>query len=170
MTIIIINTVGGGVEMFVCDFIADFYNQTWAVVSYIFFGSVVVSCLYIYWAAMVGQIAKGYKQAAIVALMWVCILIGVHVYLTQAFHMPILVPPIGSPFFTEFMHVIQFLASMAVVFLFGFLCIVMVLKNVAGEYGKHVMSALIFLAILFFLHQFIVGQFGIPLIFPPTLW
>lgn len=128
----------------VMDFAGDFYSPFMAVINYVLFCSLMICCLYVYWAAIVGQVAKGYKQVAVVAFIWVCILIGVHLYLVDAFGITLLVPPVGTPFFTEFMHIIQFFASIAVVLLFAFVCITALLKNFAKEYGKYMVSALLF--------------------------
>jgi len=148
----------------------DFYSPIMAVINYVCFVSLVVCCLYVYWAATIGQISKGYKQAAVVALLWICILIGLQVYLTSTFGITLIVPPINTPFFTEFMHVIQFLATIAVVLLGAIIFILALLKNLSSEYGKQMVSAIIFLIILISIHSVLVSEFGVPLIFPPNLW
>lgn len=141
-----------------------------AVINYICFGSLVGCCVYIYWAAMIGQVSKSYKQLAVGALIYVCILIGVHSVLVTEFGITLLMPPIETPYFIEFIRVIQFLASVAVVLLAAFIFAAAALKNIAKEYGKHAVSALIFLVILIFLHNWVLEQTGVPLIFPPNLW
>jgi len=148
----------------------DLYSPFMAFINYICFCSLVLCCLYVYWAATVGQISKGYKQAAIVALLWVCILIGVHVYFTEAFGIPLILPPVNTAFFITFMHVIQYFASIAVILLCAFLFIMAVLKNLDGKYGQHMVSALLFLIILICLHTYVLDEFGVPIIFPPNLW
>jgi uncharacterized membrane protein YhfC len=119
---------------------------------------------------VVGQISKPQKQAAVGALIWVCILIGIHCYLVNAFNIPLLVPPLGTPFFVQFMQVIQYLVTIAVLLLVGFIFIVIGLKMLDKRFETYLMSALMFLGVLIFLHFYILGAFGVPLIFPPAMW
>lgn len=156
--------------LFVMDLGTVVYDSVLAVVNYICFASLILCCLYIYLAATIGQIAKVYKQAAVVAFIWVCILIGMHSYSVNYLGIPILVPPIGTPYFEEFLHVVQFIMTLAVLLLFGFFAIMALLKQLSSEFGKHAFSALIFLIFLVGLHVYISAEFGVPLIFPPGMW
>lgn len=152
------------------DIANDAFAQFMVIVNYVCFGLLVGACLYIYWAAMIGQVTKPYKQAAVGAFIGVCVLIGLHSVLVTKFGITLLVPPIGTPYFMDFIRVIQFLASVAVVLLATFIFVAAALKNLAKEYGKHLMSALIFLGILILLHNYVLEETGVPLIFPPNLW
>ena len=152
------------------DFGTEFYDPFMAVVNCVCFVSLVVCCLYLYWAATVEKVAKGYKQVAVGALVWICSLIGFHVYLIGAFGISLIVPPLNTPFFTEFMHVIQFLATIALVVLCAIIFIFAAVKNLIREYGHLVVTAIIFLVILVCIHFVLVSEFGVPLIFPPTRW
>jgi hypothetical protein len=152
------------------DVVGETYSLICAIGNYIAFGSLVLCCLYVFWASTVGQISKGYKQAAIVALIWVCVLIGIHVYFSEALGIPIIVPPVESGFFLVFMRVIQYFASIAVILLCAILFIAAVLKNFDGKYGQYLVSALLFLIILIGLHMYILDEFGVAIIFPPNLW
>jgi len=156
--------------MFVFDALSGFYDSLMEIVSTICFCSLIICCVYIYWAAVVGQISKPQKQAAVGALIWVCILIGIHCYLVNAFNIPLLVPPLGTPFFVQFMQVIQYLVTIAVLLLVGFIFIVIGLKMLDKRFETYLMSALMFLGVLIFLHFYILGAFGVPLIFPPAMW
>ena len=156
--------------LFVMDLGTTVYDSVMAVVNYICFASLILCCLYIYLTATIGQIAKVYKQAAIVAFIWVCILIGVHSYMVTYLGIPLLVPPLGTPYFVDFMHVIQYIMTLAVILLFAFCAIVILLKQLSSEFGKHAFSGLIFLFFLIGLHIYIQAEFGVPLIFPPTMW
>ena len=156
--------------LIIMDLGTEVYNPILAVVNYICFASLILCCLFIYLTATIGQIAKGYKQAAMVAFIWVCILIGVHSYMVTYFGIPLLVPPLGTPYFIDFMHVIQYITTITVLLLACFFFIVVLLKQFSSEFGKHAFSALIFLFLLIGLHTYVLAEFGVPLVFPPNLW
>jgi small basic protein len=88
----------------------------------------------------------------------------------QYLGIPLLVPPIGTLYFTEFMHVIQYFATFAVIILAAVIFGTALLSRLDKSYSKTFMSALLFLIVIVVIHWYIFDNFGIPLIFPPNLW
>ena len=155
--------------LYLLDLAGDIYSSVMAVVNYICFTAFCACCVIIYVAGAIGQFHSYYKSMAIGSFLTVVVLLVAHFSL-QNFGITILVPPIGTPYFTEFMHVIQYLVTIAVVILVIVIFATALLSRLDRYYTSALRSAVIFLIVLICLHYYIYDNFGISLIFPPNLW
>jgi small basic protein len=156
--------------LYLLNLVGDTYSSVMAVVNYVCFAALCGCCVIIYIAGVVGQFHHYYKTMAVGSFLLVVVLCVIHYFLLQNLGIPLLVPPVGSPYFTEFMHVIQYLVTLAVVILGGVIFGTALLSRFDRFYSHAFMSALMFLIVLVGIHYYIFDSFGIPLIFPPNLW
>ncbi|MHA1266176.1 MAG: hypothetical protein ACTSRS_13165 [Candidatus Helarchaeota archaeon] len=153
------------------DWVTDSYSQIAAICNFIAFGALCVCIAYLFITAALGQIwQKPYKGYSAGALLFIIVLLLTHFLLKDSYGIYILLPPVNTLYFTEFMHVIQYLASVGVIVLGTFFCLFGVLRFFDKSYGKACMSCLTWLIILFIIHYYIHDEFGVLIILPPTLW
>jgi len=153
-----------------CDVIVESYNQILAIVNYICFAAVIICCVYIYCVLVIGQVERFYKHLAISALIILIVLVIIHFVMLDSFGIPLIVPPVNTLYFTEFMHVMQYIASVAIIILCAIIFLTAVLSKIDHFYGRTFMSAFLCLIVLLVIHFYIEDMFGIRLIFPPNLW
>lgn len=156
--------------LFLLDVFSDTYNGILAVVNFVCFAAVILCCVFIYIAGVVGQFERYYKHLAVSAIIGLITLFLIHFYMVENLGIPLILPPVGTPYFTEFMHIMQYLASVAVIILGAFLSVMMVLKYIDRYYSRSFMNALLFLIVIVVIHIYLEDTFGVKLIFPPNLW
>ena len=156
--------------LYLLDIAGDVYSATMAVVNYICFAALCGCCVIVYVSGVIGQFDRYYKHLAVGGIIAIVLLFVIHYILLDNFGIPLLVPPIGTIYFTEFMHIIQYIATFAVVILGATIFITALLSKLDHFYGHAFTSALLFLIVIIILHYYINDNFGVPLIFPPTLW
>ena len=154
----------------VVDIVGETYKQVQAIVSYGCFTMVIICCVYLYCVVVIGQVQRFYKHLAVGLGIVLILLFGIHFYMLETFGIPLIVPPIGTLYFTEFMHVMQFIASIAILLLCGIIFGTAVLSKLDHFYGRTFMSAFLCLIVLVVIHFYIADNFGVLLIFPPNLW
>ena len=152
------------------NIIGESYSLAMAVINFACFGSVCVCIGYLFVAAALGMFDKKYKGIAFSALLWVIIMFVLHFILLETFGIPVLLPPVDTLFFTEFMHVIQYIASFSLVIVTAFIFVMVALSRADKSYNHSVVSALIYLGLLIIIHFYVEDNFGIKIIFPPNLW
>ncbi|MHA1130355.1 MAG: hypothetical protein ACTSQI_15145 [Candidatus Helarchaeota archaeon] len=152
------------------DWAGETYSQFMAIVNYICFGAVCVCLVIVFVMITLGQFSHYHKTLAISTLTVAILLIMIHWILVNNFGITLLVPPIGTPYFNEFMHVVQYISSIMVVILAAFTFLMAVLSRVDHWYQHGFVSGFAYLILLGLIHWYILDNFGIPLIFPPTLW
>lgn len=154
----------------ILDIFYESYNQLMAIFNYICFAALVVLIAYLFITTAMGQIwAKPYKGYSITAIVSIITLLGLHFSL-EAFGISLLVPPNQTYYFVEFMHFIQYIASISVVIIGTILFLAVVIGKFDGAYNKVAMSALVALILLGIIHWYVEDTFGVLIIFPPTLW
>jgi hypothetical protein len=156
--------------LYIYDLAGDIYSSAMAVVNYICFATLCFCCVIVYLASAIGQFHGSYKGLAVSGLLSIIVLVVIHIILLDNFGIPLLIPPIGTIYFTDFMHIIQYLASFAVIILGALIFATAFLSKLEGSYGHVFVSALMFLIVLIIIHTYINDEFGIPIIFPPNLW
>jgi hypothetical protein len=156
--------------LYLLDLAGDVYSNVMAVINYICFTALCLCVVIIYIAGVIGQFQGNYKSMAGGSIIVLIILIVVHFVMLSNFGIPLLVPPINTPYFTDFMHVIQYLATFAVVILLAVILVMALLSRLDHSYGHAFTSALIFLIVILIIHFYIYNEFGIKIIFPPNLW
>jgi len=156
--------------LYLLDIADETYSSVMAVVNYVCFAALCGCCVVVYFAGVIGQLQNYYKGIAVGAIIGVIVLLVINYFFIQYLGISLLVPPIGTPYFTDFMHVIQYLASIAVVLLAIVIFATALLSKLDRYYSHTLMSALLFLFVIVGLHFYIYNIFGILLIFPPNLW
>jgi hypothetical protein len=156
--------------IYLLDLAGDMYSSLMAIVNYVCFAALCGCCVVVYIAGVIGQLQHFYKHMAVVAIMIIVVLFVVHYFMLENLGIPLLVPPIGTPYFTDFMHIIQYLATFAVVILGAVIFVTALLSRLDHLYGHAFMSALLFLIVIVIIHYYINDNFGVPLIFPPNMW
>ncbi len=155
---------------YVFDLAGDIYSSTMAVVNYICFAALCCCCVIAYLSSAIGQFRGSYKGLAVGSVLTIIVLFVTHYILLDNFGIPLLVPPIGTIYFTEFMHIIQYLATFSVIILGALIFATALLSKLDGSYGHAFTSAVMFLIVLIIIHYYINDSFGVPIIFPPNLW
>lgn len=159
--------------LYLLDVAGDGYSYALAIMNFIAFGSLCALIAYIFCAAAFGLLTNQAKYARGLfygSIFMVFILFTLHYLLLENFGIPVLVPPVGTPYFTEFMHVIQYIASISVIAIGAIIFITAALSKVDGFYGKFTVSGIIYLGILLLIHMYVEQETGIKIIFPPNLW
>jgi hypothetical protein len=152
------------------DIGGDIYSPILATVNFICFGALLVCCLLVYFGVTVDQFKNQYKHVTPGALLTLIFLLVLHYILVDSLHIPLLVPPLNTPYFTAFLRVIQYLASIAFVLLLAVLFLLAVVGRFDKRYSEKFTSSFIYWVILVIIHAYLQSEFGILLIFPPTLW
>ena len=152
------------------DIVGESYSVFMAIVNYVIFGvlCILIAFIFVIWA--IGQYDGGYKHLANAAILVVIGLFVIHYISYTYFGIPLLVPPIQTEYFTTFIHVIQYVVTIAFVFLCVAIFIFALLSRLDRSYGHAFMSATIAWAILIGIAFYISDEFGVQLIFPPTMW
>ncbi len=153
------------------DLAQDSYNQILAIVNYICFGSVCFCVVVLFVAILIARLDWWYKHIATAALIALITLFVVHFWLLGEVGIPLIVPPVDTIYFTEFMHIIQYIVTITVVVVGAYIFGAAALKLVDEyQFGKAFMSGLFYLILMLFIHGYFEQNFGIKLIFPPNLW
>ena len=156
--------------IFLLDFVQDVYSQVMAIVNYVCFGAVCLCFLYIYVAYTIGQFNGYYKHGAVGSFVIVVVLFGIHFYMLETFQIPLIVPPLETPYFTDFFRPIQGIASISLIVLLCAIFTLAPLSRVDSYYGRSLVSAIICLIVMIVIHFWLEENFDILLIFPPNLW
>jgi len=156
--------------LYLLDIAGEMYSSVMAVVNYVCFGAICACCVVVYFAVVIGQFQNHYKGVAVGTTIGIVILLVINYFFIKYLGISLLVPPIGTPYFTDFMHVIQYLASIAVVLLAIVIFATALLSKLDRYYSHTLMSAVLFLFVIVGLHFYIYNNFGILIIFPPNLW
>jgi len=151
------------------NFTYDFYEPILAVVNFICFGALLVCCAILFLSVALDQLT-GIKKMTMPALITIIVLFIIHGVLLAEVHIPLLVPPIGTLYFTEFLRIIQYLASITILLLGAYIFLCAAIRQIDAGYGKRFMTGIAFLILLLVVHQYVLDEFGIPIIFPPTMW
>ena len=160
-----------GLDYSILDFAGESYSQVMAIVNFVCFGAFIFCATYIFVMAALGQFqAKPYKYFFFSSFLVLIVLLIIHFGLLETYGIPLLVPPVGTPYFTEFIHVMQYVASVAVVILGALVFVTAALTRIDPGFQKGVVSTLSVLVILLVIDYYIQDNFGIKLIFPPNLW
>lgn len=155
---------------YILDVVQDTYSAVLATVNFICFAMVMLCAVYIFVIVVMGQFSGWYKHLAVGAIATFATLLIVHFYMIDTFGIPLILPPMNTPYFVEFMHIIQFIATIAVLILGAYIFAVATLKNIDRYYGRQMVSAVLCLIILIAIHMYLYDAFGIQLIFPPDMW
>jgi hypothetical protein len=156
--------------MLLLDLAGGTYSQIMAVVNFICFGSLCGCAAYVFVAVVLGHFSNQYKRYAMSALVAFGVLLIIHFTLLEHTGITLLVPPVDTPYFTAFIHVIQYLASISVVVLAAATFLMAVLSRLDKAYHHGFVNGVIYLIILAVIHWYVFDNFGIQIIFPPTLW
>ncbi len=156
--------------MYVWDAIGDSYSVIMAIVNYVCFGAFILCCVLFYAVVVIGLFDRYYKHVAVSTMIIIIILIIIHWIALDNFGIPILVPPLGTPYFIDFMHIMQYIASVSIVLLLAAIFIFAILGRFDYFYQRQFSGAFIYFVILIVLHFYLEDTFGIKLIFPPNLW
>ena len=154
----------------ILDLAEEAYSSIMIVVNFICFGALCLCITFIFVVWTIGQYDGAYKHVAHGAFLLVIGLLVIHYITSTYFGIPLVVPPMGTPYFAEFMHIIQYVVTIAFVFLLIALFILGIVSRLDHFYSHPFMSACIAFVILVGLHFYVADQFGVMLIFPPTLW
>ncbi len=141
-----------------------------AIANFVCFGAVCVCAVIIFVMVTLGQFNRYHRTIAFSTLLVLISLIVIHIVLVENFGITLLVPPINTLYFTEFIHVIQYLASITVVILAAIVFLMAALSRVDNWYQHGFVSGVAYLILLGIIHWYVLDNFGIPIIFPPTLW
>jgi hypothetical protein len=152
------------------DIVGESYSSIMAIVNFILFATLCICIAFIFVIWAIGQYDGGYKHLAHAAFLVVIGLFIIHYISCTYFGIPLLVPPIETEYFTLFIHVIQYVVTIAFVFLCVAIFIFALISRVDRSYSHAFMSACVAFAILIGIHFYIADQFGVSLIFPPTMW
>ncbi|MHA1649414.1 MAG: hypothetical protein ACTSYB_04390 [Candidatus Helarchaeota archaeon] len=155
---------------YLLDMVQETYSQVMAIINYICFGAFVLCCVFFYITAVVGQFDRYYRHMAVGSLIGIVVLLILHFAFLDWLKIPLIVPPLDTPYFLEFMHVLQYIASLMVVILVAVIFIFAVLRQLDYYYKHAFVSAFIYLIIILTIHWYLEENFGILLIFPPNLW
>jgi len=155
--------------IYLLDIIVDSYSQFMAIINFVCFGSVCICIAYIFVVVALGQLSYWYKRLAIGAVVTLVVLFSLHFILAD-FGITLLVPPVNTIYFTEFMRIIQYIASVSIVLVATYVFVAAALSRADKRYSQGVVSGMIYLAILVIIHLYILENFGIKIIFPPNLW
>ena len=156
--------------LYIFDLAGDVYSSAMAVVNYICFAALCCCIAIVFVSGAIGQFDKYYKHLAVGGILGIVVLVVIHIIILDNLGIPLLVPPIGTIYFTEFMHIIQYLASFAVIILGAVIFVAAFLSKLDHSYGKLFTSALMFLVVLIIIHMYVRDEFGVLIIFPPNLW
>ena len=158
-------------EIILADIAQDSYDYVMAIINYVCFGSVCACAVILCIMLIIGQWDYWYKRLATGALIALITLFVIHFWLEAEVGIPLIVPPVDTVYFTEFMHVIQYIASISVLILGGYVFACGALKLVDNhQFGRAFMGGIFALGIIIILHGYLLDNFGILLIFPPNLW
>jgi hypothetical protein len=146
------------------DVVGDSYSMVLVIVNFSCFGAVISLSVIAYCLSVI------YRKAPIPWLLSLIILFVIHFIMLDNLGIPLIVPPVNTPYFTEFMHIMQYIASIAILLLCAIIFITAVLSKLDKFYGRTFMSAFLCLIILVVIHYYIEENFGVLLIFPPNLW
>ena len=119
------------------------------------------------WIAVIGQFSKVYRRVAVLLLLGIGVILGLHFLMKGLLQIPRLVPPTGTLYFSEFISIIQYITSFAVILLFGIIAGRALLRILDNQYGKLLVSSFLFLFILLGLNYWMSREFTIPLIYLP---
>lgn len=119
------------------------------------------------WIAVIGQFSQAYRKVAVSLLLGIGIMLGIHFLMKEFLQLPLLVPPMDTPYFNEFICIIQYIMSFAVILLFGIIAGRALLRILDNHYGKLLVSSFLFLFILLGLNYWTSREFAIPLIYIP---
>ncbi len=117
------------------------------------------------WIAVIGQFSKSSRRVAVLVLLGIGVMLGVHFLMKEFLQVPLLVPPTGAQYFSLFISIIQYLTSFAVILLFGTIAGKALLRILDEHYGKLLVSSFLFLFILLGLNYYMSREFGIPIIY-----
>lgn len=120
------------------------------------------------WITVIGQFSKAYRRVAMFLLLGISVMLGLHFLMKRFLQVPLLVPPTGTLYFNEFICIIQYLTSFAVILLFGIIAGRTLLWLLDNHYGKLLVSSFLFLFILLGLNYWMSREFAIPLIYIPA--
>ncbi|MFX1293374.1 MAG: hypothetical protein ACFFD2_00750 [Promethearchaeota archaeon] len=158
------------INLIILGFAEDSYNQILAIANFLCFGAVCLCVVAIFIIITVGQFIGKYKSIALISLFILICLFTIHFILLDLTGIPLLVPPVKTIYFTEFMHILQYIASFAVLILGVIIFTMAALSRLDKGYQHYLISGVISLIILLLIHYYLFESFGIQLIFPPTLW
>ncbi len=120
------------------------------------------------WITVIGQFSKVYRRVAMLLLLGISVMLGLHFLMKRFLLVPLLVPPTGTLYFNEFICIIQYISSFAVILLFGIIAGRTLLWILDNHYRKLLVSSFLFLFILLGLNYWMSKEFAIPLIYIPA--
>ena len=100
---------------YLLDVAQDSYNQILAIVNYVCFGSVCFCVVILFIAIVISRLDWWYRHLVTGALITLIVLFVVHFWLLGEVGIPLIVPPVDTIYFTEFIHVIQYIVTITVV-------------------------------------------------------
>ncbi len=156
--------------LYLLDLVQESYSQVMAIINFICFGAFFACCVFFYVAVVIGIFDYYTKHVATTSLIVIITLLITHFVMLDNLGIPLIVPPIGTIYFTEFIHVMQYIASIAVVVLLACIFLLALLSRFDRRYQHQFVSAFLMLVVIGMLHVYILDNFGIPLIYPPNLW
>lgn len=143
--------------VYIWDIQIDLYNPVMAVVNYICFCIFFCCCVMIYVIAELSP--KKNKQIALLCIIILGILLGLHFFLYKGFNISLLVPPLDTFYFTKFFQVIQYITYILVIFLVIMTLFLVFLKFLNKKYERILMKTLIYLIIFLTIYYIIIPKF-----------